>query len=202
MERITTAEFFFRIVVWFAIIALVLTGCETRTNPHISFDIDNPPEGWYRVTEEFNHYTIWLPEAWEMNTYELAPDLRSETIFRNNDEMSHDWVKIDFVTEDRFSSNLCTTVITSCQPYDLRVSADTVSCIQKDWKTDEGAPAVVEKCVIGPHNTQIYIPGLPPQDYYIYFTLFTVPEDNEESRRIFWMMIASFIQEQEIPTQE
>jgi hypothetical protein len=70
------------------------------------FDLQHPPEGWYRFVDPVLGYAIWIPDDWLPKVIKDAPDVTFLASYHHLDETKGgvliDWIEpVDFQTDHR-----------------------------------------------------------------------------------------------------
>jgi hypothetical protein len=184
---------------------ILIVSCGSRTE-RVEFDITKPTDSWYRFDDPDYNISIWLPDDWEGDVWDVPDsDVSEPTHYHptGEDNVTELWINIIPPTD--FTENYCDPVISNynnkskndcddppMQVYEIQNNHLSMPCARYDI----GSHRWKHICVTGPYSAKLFHPESIEGQRFIQFTLYTNADWEAQVVPLFKKIVVSFVLEQ------
>lgn len=157
-------------IAWFLVVCLLLVvvvGCNRQAADQGEFGLENPPEDWHQFVDPVDHYAIWVPDSWQEEVVQNAPDITVPTSYASADGSTRVAVYALWdIDSDQEPYNVLWQTLRGVAPsaittFTLHVNNTSIPCARWTHATRSAKSyPVYRRCIVGPYRGVYWRIGL------------------------------------------
>ena len=179
-------------------LATIVLCAWVRCSGQNHFNLDSPPDDWYRFVDPGYNTAVWLPDSWDAVVWDVTgSDVSVPTYYHPTGEDTDTEVWIDVIPPVDFREDYCIPQMNDCgdppvETYDIQAGDIAVPCA----RYDQGSFRWRHICVVGFYSGQQFHPESVGGKRSVMFSLQTNDDWEAQVVPVWKNIVISFILEQ------